>query len=261
MVRRRLFDMPLEERAGARTMLRRLAGARQRLTSVETELATTRSRQASAMHVGKLEARRVAAGSLVAQHQSTLREWASGIGLKRRLEGWIPQGKDASGGYVDLPSCPAPAPPPGWRRWPGSAAGPTSGNCRTSSRRDGSRCGRWSPTRPSRTATPPGPRSSSAWYPPGRPTSTSQGHARFDDASNYEIRCFARRHKPACPRTGPQCHCPIVWSDPTESYQLASHFDLQGTANRPVTVQLPDLTALQSDAAHAAARLDRRASS
>ena len=29
---------------------------------------------------------------------------------------------------------------------------------------------------------------------------------------------------------------------------LASHFDLQGTANRPVTVQLPDLTALQSDA-------------
>jgi hypothetical protein len=29
---------------------------------------------------------------------------------------------------------------------------------------------------------------------------------------------------------------------------LASHFDLQGTANRPVTVQLPDLNALQSDA-------------
>jgi hypothetical protein len=74
------------------------------------------------------------------------------------------------------------------------------------------------------------------------------GTARFDDATSYEIRCFVRRHKPACPRTGPQCHCPMVWSDPTESYMLASHFDLQGTANRPVTVQLPDLAALQSDA-------------
>ena len=248
VVRRRLFDMPLEERAGARTMLRRLAGARQRLTSVETELATTRSRQASAMHVGKLEARRVAAGSLVAQHQSTLREWASGIGLKRRLEGWIPQGKDASGGYVDLPSCPGAgtsaglAPLAGVGRWADVGELPDE-------LAEG-----WFPLRPL-VANPAEPDSDATGatiffglVPTGSADVDQSGTARFDDASNYEIRCFTRRHKPACPRTGPQCHCPIVWSDPTESYLLASHFDLQGTANRPVTVQLPDLTALQSDA-------------
>ena len=86
--------------------------------------------------------------------------------------------------------------------------------------------------------------------PTGSADVDESGTARFDDAASYEIRCFVRRHKPACPRgrSGPQCHCPITWSDPTESYMLASHFDLQGTANRPVTVQLPDLNALQSDA-------------
>ena len=74
------------------------------------------------------------------------------------------------------------------------------------------------------------------------------GTARFDEDTQYEIRCFVRRHKAPCPRTGPQCHCPITWSDPTEGYQLAPHFDLQGTSNRPITVQLPDLQKLQSDA-------------
>ena len=84
------------------------------------------------------------------------------------------------------------------------------------------------------------------------PTGSSEvdaiGTARFDEVTQYEIRCFVRRHKAACPRTGPQCHCPITWSDPTEAYQLAGHFDLQGTSNRPVTVQLPNLHQLQSDA-------------
>jgi hypothetical protein len=40
----------------------------------------------------------------------------------------------------------------------------------------------------------------------------------------------------------------VIWSEPTEPYQLASHFDLEGTANRPVTVQLPDLRQLHADA-------------
>jgi hypothetical protein len=47
---------------------------------------------------------------------------------------------------------------------------------------------------------------------------------------------------------GPHCRCPVVWSEPTEPYQIASHFDLQGTANHPVTVQLPNLAHLQADA-------------
>ena len=247
VIRRRSFDVPLEERTAARTMLRRLAGARQRLASVETELAATRSRQASATLVRRLDARQEAAGNLVAQHQAALREWAAGLGLSRKLEGWIPQGKDASGSYVDMPSCPGAgiagvAPLAGVGRW--ATVGELPDELAEG----------WFPLRPL-IANPAEPDSDAAGatiffglVPTGSADVDPSGAARFDDASGYEIRCFVRRHKPACPRTGPQCHCPIVWSDPTEGYMLASHFDLQGTANRPVTVQLPDLTALQSDA-------------
>jgi hypothetical protein len=200
------------------------------------------------MQLGQLEARRLAAGSLVAQHQAALSEWASDIGLNRRLEGWIPQGKDANGCYVDVPSCP--------RAGPAAGLAPLAG------------VGRWEAVgeQPDElaegwfpllqlVANPAVPESDATGatiffglVPTGSADVDKFGTARFDDATSYEIRCFVRRHKPACPRTGPQCHCPIVWSDPTESYMLASHFDLQGTANRPVTVQLPDLNALQSDA-------------
>ncbi|SFO74744.1 hypothetical protein SAMN05660464_0930 [Geodermatophilus dictyosporus] len=74
------------------------------------------------------------------------------------------------------------------------------------------------------------------------------GAARFDDEQEYEIRCFCRRHRPECPRESTHCSCPVTWSEPTEHYRLAGHFDLEGTANRPVTVQLPDLRQLQADA-------------
>jgi hypothetical protein len=79
----------------------------------------------------------------------------------------------------------------------------------------------------------------------------SHGHARFDDASCYEIRCFVRRHDPRCPRTGERNDCKgeLVWSEPTEIYRIASHFDLDGTSNRPVTIQLPDIPALTAQAA------------
>jgi hypothetical protein len=247
VIRRRLYDVPDAERTAARMMLRRLTGARQRLASVETELAAARSRPGGTVHRGQLEARRDVAGNLVAQHEATLREWAAGIGLRRQLEGWLPQGKDAAGGYVDLPACPVAgttrlAPLAGVGRWATVEELPDE-------LAEG-----WFPLLPL-IASPAQPDSDAAGatiffglVPTGSADVDPSGTARFDEASGYEIRCFVRRHKPACPRTGPQCHCPVVWSDPTESYMLAPHFDLQGTANRPVTVQLPDLNALQSDA-------------
>ena len=224
VIRRRLFDVPIEERAAARTMLRRLAGARkQRLASAEAELATARLRQTAAVHVRKLEARREAAASLVAQHQAAVRDWASGIGLRRRLEGWIPQGIDPTAHtHVDMPACPAgtaqggaspPAPLAGVGRWKAVEELPTE-------LAEG-----WFPLRPL-IADPAKPGSDAAGatiyfglVPTGSADVDSSGTARFDDDSTYEIRCFVRRHKAACPRTGPQCHCPITWSDPTESYR------------------------------------------
>lgn len=77
------------------------------------------------------------------------------------------------------------------------------------------------------------------------------GNPRFDDQNLYEVRCFVRRHDPRCPKqAGTQdCHGPLTWSGPTEQYRIAAHFDLKGTSNRPVTIQLPDVPSLQAQAA------------
>ncbi len=82
---------------------------------------------------------------------------------------------------------------------------------------------------------------------------TTSGESRFDDESIYEIRCFFRRHNPHCPRQGlnidaPDCNGDLIWSESTEPYRLASQFDLLGTANRPVTIQMPNLAELAAQA-------------
>jgi len=88
--------------------------------------------------------------------------------------------------------------------------------------------------------------------PTGSADTDDLGNARFDDRNLYEIRCFVRRHKFPCPKknTRNDCHGPLVWSQRTEQFQLASHFDLTGTSNRPVTIQMPDLPALQAQVAN-----------
>jgi hypothetical protein len=78
--------------------------------------------------------------------------------------------------------------------------------------------------------------------PTGSAETTAEGHARFDDRTQYEVRCFVKR------RGEPQCPDEIFWSAPTEPYRLAAHFDLTGTSQRPVTVQLPDLKELEAQA-------------
>ena len=87
--------------------------------------------------------------------------------------------------------------------------------------------------------------------PTGTADTDELGNARFDDRNLYEIRCFVRRHRFPCPKliTRNDCNGPLTWSGPTESYQLASHFDLTGSSNRPVSIQLPDLPALQAQVA------------
>lgn len=78
---------------------------------------------------------------------------------------------------------------------------------------------------------------------------TARGEARFEDRTQYEIRCFVRRHKRPHGAADP-CACPdrIFWSAATETYRLAPHFDLTGTGQRPVTVALPDLKDLEGQA-------------
>jgi len=87
--------------------------------------------------------------------------------------------------------------------------------------------------------------------PTGGADTDALGNARFDDRNLYEIRCFVRRHRFPCPKktTRNDCNGPLVWSLRTEQFQLASHFDLVGTSNRPVSIQMPDLPALQAQVA------------
>jgi hypothetical protein len=87
--------------------------------------------------------------------------------------------------------------------------------------------------------------------PTGGSDTDAQGNARFDDHNLYEIRCFVRRHRPECPKknTRNDCHGELIWSQRTEPYRLAAHFDLTGTSNRPVTIQLPDIPALEAQVA------------
>ncbi len=84
--------------------------------------------------------------------------------------------------------------------------------------------------------------------PTGDADADEMGVPRFDDTRVYEIWCFTRRHQAGCRRseTPPDCHGPLFWSEPTEPYRLAPHFDLVGTANRPLTVQLPDFKMLEA---------------
>jgi len=78
-----------------------------------------------------------------------------------------------------------------------------------------------------------------------------RGAARFDEQALYELRCFVRRHRPDCPRRdqAPDCPGELVWSRPTEVYKLAAPSDLLGTAQQPVTIQMPDLSELAAQAA------------
>ena len=80
------------------------------------------------------------------------------------------------------------------------------------------------------------------------------GEARYDDRNSYELRCLFRQHDGHCPypglnRDAPDCEGELTWSLPSEPWRLAPQFDLVGTSNRPVTIQLPDLAELAAQAA------------
>jgi hypothetical protein len=77
----------------------------------------------------------------------------------------------------------------------------------------------------------------------------ANGRARFKEQEYYEVRCWAKRRKEPSPGAGAPCECfdKLFWSAPTDPYWLAGHYDLVGTSQRPVTIQLPDLKDLAAD--------------
>lgn len=173
------------------------------------------------------ERRRAQAGRVVADHRAELVEWARDVGAVGVLEGWIPGEEDRVGSWqhvAEHPQATDEAILPLYPLVPDPSIRVHAGHRRTIY---------------------------FGLIPTGSDDADPAGLSRFDDQSLYEIRCFVRRHRPHCPKKLERgdCRGELVWSRPTESYRLAAHFDLAGTSNRPVTVQLPDIPALTAQAA------------
>lgn len=90
------------------------------------------------------------------------------------------------------------------------------------------------------------------------PTATLQhdaaGNPRLHDEDVYEIRCFVRRRRSDCLRLPGDSGCrgALIWSGPTRPFCIAPAMDLEGMANRPVTIRMPDLQGLQAQIATSA---------
>ena len=246
-----------DRRKSGAKLLAGLTAARRRREGAEAQVAAAaQAGHVGALRLGALQARLRSLDKLEREAAEAVRAWAQHCGVKRELQGWVPQGVTPSGTVVPVPPCaghtaaadqPTVAEPP---VRPLAGVGAWQAVTELPELLDEATFPLYpliaDPTRPDHDAA-----GQTVWFgvvPTGSSDVDPGGVARFDDRSIYEIRCYVRRHRPECPRDGAQCRCPVTWSEPTEPYQLASHFDLEGTANRPITVQLPDLTQLQADA-------------
>jgi hypothetical protein len=224
VVRRRSVDLPGGAAGAVAKVLRRHAAARSRRVDTERRLAALqRFGVGAAVRSTALEGRLRSLQGVEAETAEAVRAWSTSGAAVRRLEGWLPTGPGTGSWQTvaELPETVTEA------AYPLTALIPD-------------------PTRPDHDGA-----GESIWF-GVVPTASSDvdgaGAARYDAAASYEIRCFVRRHRPECPPGGDHGRCPVTWSEPTEAYRLAGHFDLEGTANRPVTVQLPDLAQLRADA-------------
>jgi hypothetical protein len=239
VIRRRRTAYPTAAEKEAREILKDLAGASAelagaRLQAPPVRLAIVRDRAPGANGGSAGDATEVLTKAIalrrdgVDRERRRLVEWAQRVGARQLLEGWVPSKDfDGVGSWQEVAPEPAELSEARMTLYPLVA---TPAAAELSADRATLYFG---------------------LLPTGSSDTEPDGTARFDDRSLYEIRCYVRRHDPRCPRTGEpgDCHGELVWSRPSEPYRLASHFDLTGTGNRPVTVQLPDLKALEAEAA------------
>lgn len=177
--------------------------------------------------VGAAARHRVVLETKLEEHRQQLREWATVHKVRLTLEGWVPSGFQDVGAWKPVDETPAAIDEEIFPLYPLVP----------------------DPKKPEHAG-----RGRTIYFgllPTGSSETDTAGTARFDDRSLYEVRCFVRRHDPRCPKKLERgdCHGEVVWSLPTEPYRLAAQFDLVGTSNRPVTIQLPDLKALEAQAA------------
>jgi hypothetical protein len=237
VVRRRQLQLPVISAADtARTGTRQATRILRGISSTAAELAEVDRLGAIAPPTkadgelgAQLEARRAELAARLAQERDRLAGWAEAFGFRWVQEGWVPSSFDRIGSWqavADRPQQTAEVVYPLYPLVPDPRLADHAGAGRT------------------------------IYFgvlPTGGAEAEADGSARFDDQTLYYVRCFVRRHDPRCPRgtRHPDCRGELVWSEPTEDYRLASHFDLDGSGNRPITIQLPDVRALEARAATA----------
>ncbi|MEQ1545833.1 hypothetical protein [Methyloglobulus sp.] len=237
VVRRRRLDYPVESRPEALALLRELMAAQAKLgdfdqtTPLRPNAAKKRaSRIAEMKSKGTFVAERDKSVRLVTEKRNALAVWQQENGVRAFKEGWVSSEHDGIGSWQEVEDTPEIL------------------------------LEAWFPLHRLHAdiSNPAHDAHGRAMYYAVIPTSafqvTAKGEARFDDRSTYEISCFFRRHDCHCPRKGlnvesPDCDGSLIWSHTTEQYRLAPHFDLVGTANRPVTIQMPDLSELAAQVA------------
>lgn len=222
VVRRRRAAVPAELAVEAAHLVRE---AKFRESKAGVTAARERSR---ILHPFRTEARaRVPSGpaALLAAAQQAeldtrrLRTWAEANGIEQTSEGWTALGEGSMGAWVPLPDEPEELVE---RVYPMRRLAPN-------------------PDDPGHAAY-----DGTIYYavlPTGSDEVTDRGAARFNEADTYEIRVFARTKGGDCPGE-------LVWSEASQSYRIASFFDPDGCAQRPLEVRLPDFRQLEaSDAA------------
>ncbi len=247
VVRRRVLDLPGGPEGEIAQQLRAHATARAKRIAVERDIRTLRAPSGLArVRLTTLEARRQRWAEREGKAHAEILRSAASAGPLRSLEGWVPTGVDGQGEHAPLPACRDKSdlvPLAGVGAWREVAELPESLE------------EAWYPLSPLVADPRDGSHDAAretiyfGLVPTGSSDLDRDQNARFDDEQDYEIRCFVRRHRLECPRSGGHCTCPITWSEPTEAYRLASFFDLAGTANRATTVQMPDIEQLKADAA------------
>ena len=236
VVRRRQLDYSEEMRPEALKLMRALIAARAKLSALEEtmplrpSLAKRRAARIARMkEKGTYDQARNVAIQEIESKKMALKDWQITNGVRNYKEGWVPSEFEGVGAWQELEEAPQEL-TEAWFPLHRVHAGP---------------------------ANPVHDATGRAVYFGVVPSSafemTNTGDARFDDRSTYEVRCFFRRHNCHCPRQGLNvapldCDGELIWSKATEQYRLAAQFDLLGTANRPVTIQMPNLAELAAQA-------------
>lgn len=247
VVRRRVLDLPGGPDGTVARQLRAHAAARAKRIALEHTVRRLQSRgRAATLRLPSLQARLARLGEVEAQARDVALASAAQHAPLRNLQGWIPSGVDAAGHPSPLPPC---SETTTLTPLAGVGAWLTVEELPEKLAED------WFPLSP--LVIDPQRRSHDGAsetiffgvVPTGSSDLDASQDARFDNESDYEIRCFVRRHRIECDPQGGHCSCPITWSEPTAPYRLAGFFDLAGTAHRATTVQMPDLDQLRADAA------------